>query len=359
MHTYTVNFPSYTVGEDAYDAVKKICPLYGKKIVVIGGNTAIAKVKELILQAIIDTELEVMEFIWFGGETAYENVEMLKGYKSVRDADMIFAIGGGKAMDTCKILAHALEKPFFTFPTIASNCACLTSLGVVYYPNGLFRELSFSKIPPVHAFICTKIIAEAPKQYLWAGMGDTLAKYYEATLSARHVVLDHSNAIGVQISKMCADPIIEYGAKALQDNENKVVSYELEQVILSIIVSTGMVSNFVEQDYNGHIAHALYCTIIALPQIEAKHLHGEVVAYGVLVLLVCDKNEQELKRIFNFCRSIGLPTKLADIDVKIGEMDAVLSKTELSSELVRTPYPISKTMLYDSIVGLEVYNRGK
>jgi glycerol dehydrogenase-like iron-containing ADH family enzyme len=359
LDTYTINFPGYTIGEHAYDQVREICPLYGKKVVAIGGKTAMAKAKELILKAVSDTELEVMEFLWFGGEAAYENVEKLKEHKSVQDADMIFAIGGGKAMDTCKILAHSTEKPFFTFPTIASNCASLTNLGVVYHPDGLYRELSVSKIPPVHAFICTKIIAEAPKQFLWAGMGDTFAKYYEATLSARNVALDHSDAMGVQMSKMCADPIIQNGERALQDNEHKIISYELEQVVLAIIVSTGMVSNFVAQDYNGHIAHALYCTIIALPQIEAKHLHGEVVAYGVLVLLACDKNDQELERIFNFCKSIGLPTKLADMDVKIEEMDAVLTKTEQSSELVRTPYPVTRAMLYDAIVRLEDYNQGK
>ena len=27
--------------------------------------------------------------------------------------------GGGKAIDTCKVLAHSTNRPFFTFPTIA------------------------------------------------------------------------------------------------------------------------------------------------------------------------------------------------------------------------------------------------
>lgn len=357
MSNYSVIFPSYTIGEQAYDKVKDICPHYGKKVVAIGGKTAMAKTKELILQAIEGTTLEISEFIWFGGEAAYENVEKLKAHKSVQDADMIFAIGGGKAIDTCKILAHALEKPFFTFPTIASNCACLTSLGVVYHPNGLFRELSFSRIPPVHAFIFTEIVAKAPKQFLWAGMGDTIAKYYEAAISARNVELDHSSALGVTISQMCADPILKYGKKALEDNEAKVVSYELEQVMLAILVSTGMVSNIVAHDYNAHIAHALFCTITMLPQIEEKHLHGEVVAYGVLVLLTCDQQNEELDRVFKFCKSVGLPTKLADIDVTLAEMDAVLTETEQSPELVRTPYRVTKQMLYDAVVALEEYNK--
>lgn len=38
--------------------------------------------------------------------------------------------------------------------------------------------------PAMHAFIDTEIIAKAPAQYMWAGIGDTYAKYYEATISS-------------------------------------------------------------------------------------------------------------------------------------------------------------------------------
>lgn len=359
MRDYSVIFPNYTIGEHAYDKVKEICPRYGNTAVVIGGKTALAKAKTLIIKAVETSGIVVTDFVWFGGEAAYENIDLLKTLESVTKAAMIFAVGGGKAIDTCKILAHQLHKPFFTFPTIASNCACLTSLGVAYYTNGLFRELSFSKIPPVHAFICTTIAVEAPKQYLWAGMGDTIAKYYEANISARSVALSHSNAIGVTISKMCADPILKYGAAALDDNERQSVSEAFEEVLLAIMVSTAMVSNFVEQNFNGHIAHAIFCTITMLPQIEEKHLHGEVVAYGVLVLLMCDRQKEELARVFAFCKSVGLPTKLADIDVTLEEMDKVLTKTEASPELVRTPYKVTKAMLYQAVVDLEDYNQGQ
>ena len=54
------------------------------------------------------------------------------------------------------------NRPFFTFPTIASTCAGCTSLGIVYHPDGSLREYSFSKIPPSHIFIDPQIIADAP-----------------------------------------------------------------------------------------------------------------------------------------------------------------------------------------------------
>lgn len=125
--------------------------------------------------------------------------------------------GGGKAIDTCKVLAHSTNRPFFTFPTIVSTCASCTSLGIVYHPDGSLREYSFSKIPPNHIFINTQIIAEAPDIYLWAGMGDTMAKHYECTISSRNDIPAHSDAMGIALSSMCAVPIMRWGEKALAD----------------------------------------------------------------------------------------------------------------------------------------------
>lgn len=357
MSDYTVLFPSYTIGKNAYTKIGDICSRYGRKIVVIGGPTALTKAKNKIMAAIKDTQLEIVDCLLFGGEASYENVERLQSMCAVQSADMIFAVGGGKSIDTCKVLAHSIKKPFFTFPTIASNCACLTSLGVVYHPNGHFRELSFSKVPPIHAFIDTEIAAAAPSNFLWAGMGDTIAKYHEASISARGAQLSHSDAIGVTISRMCAEPIYKYGEQALADNKASIASDAFTEVVLAIVVSTGMVSNFVVQDFNGHIAHALFCTITMLPQIEEKHLHGEVVMYGVLVLLMCDNQQDELARAYQFCKSVGLPTKMADIDVTLEEMDRVLVETEKSQELVQSPYKVTKEMLHEAIVKLEKYHK--
>ena len=41
-------FPGYTIGVDAYDDIKNVCPAYGKKVAVIGGKHALAAAKEVI-----------------------------------------------------------------------------------------------------------------------------------------------------------------------------------------------------------------------------------------------------------------------------------------------------------------------
>ena len=230
-------FPGYTVGPDAYEDIVNICSAYGKKAAIIGGRKALAAAEPQIRKAVEDSGIEITGTFWYGGEASRENMDMLR--PQVADADMIFAVGGGKAIDTCKVLAHETNRPFFTFPTIASTCASCTSLGIVYHPDGSLREYSFSKIPPNHIFINTEIIANAPARYLWAGMGDTMAKHYECTISSRNDVPAHSDAMGIALSSMCAAPILRWGKQAMADCEAHRVTPELTEIIEAIIISTG------------------------------------------------------------------------------------------------------------------------
>lgn len=54
--------------------------------------------------------------------------------------------------------------------------------------------------------------------------------------------LEHFKAMGVQLSRMCMEAMVEHGAQALKDNEQGVASYALEQVALDIIITAGWVS---------------------------------------------------------------------------------------------------------------------
>ena len=349
-------FPGYTIGRDAYEDIGNICSSFGKTAVIIGGKRALEAAEEKIKKAMEGSGISSIGTFWYGGEASMENMSMLR--PEAEKAEMIFAVGGGKAIDTCKVLAHELKKPFFTFPTIASTCAACTSLGIVYHPDGSLREYSFSKVPPNHIFIDTEIIANAPSRYLWAGMGDTMAKYYECTISSRNDTPLHSDSMGIALSSMCAAPIVRFGEKAMEDCENHEVTTELTEVILAIIVSTGFVSNFVQVDYTTGMAHAMYNGFTILPSTEANHhLHGEVVSYGILVMLTVDKQYEERNRIYAFNRSIGLPTCLRDIDSRPEDLPAVTEKALNGIDVRVWPYPVDQQMLIDGVMELEDYDR--
>lgn len=345
-------FPGYTIGEDAYQNISAVCAPFGKKAAIIGGKHALAAAEEKIRRAVEGSDIEITGTYWYGGEASVENIAMLE--PQVKEADMLFAVGGGKAIDTVKVLAHMTHRPFFTFPTIASTCASCTSLGILYHPDGSLREYSFSKIPPNHIFIDPQIIADAPVKYLWAGMGDTMAKHFECTTSSRGDVPSHSDAMGIALSSMCAEPILRWGQKAMEDCKAHQVTYELTEIILSIIVSTGLVSNFVQVDYTTGLAHAIYNGFTILPSTEEHHhLHGEVVSYGILAMLTIDKKYEERDKVLAFNRSIGLPTRLSDIHAKPEDLPAVAEKALQGIDVRKWPYAVTAEMIVNGIQELE------
>lgn len=358
MAFYSQSLPSYTVGDSAYENVANICAPYGKKAVVIGGKRAIEAARVYLMEALKDSELEIIDFVWYGGEASFENGDTLIANESVKNADMVFAMGGGKTVDCCKYVCYSLSKPLFAFPTIAGTCAAVSSVAVMYYPSGVMKDTyQFGSIPPIHVFINTRVIAEAPDVYLWTGMGDTMAKHFETSLAGRGKDLGHGDAFGVAAGVQCYKPLVQYGAKALEDCKNNTPSYELEQICLCNLVTTGMVSNFIDFSINSSIAHSLFYGFTVLPQIEKNHLHGEVVSYGVLVLLTYDGQLDKRDELYEFYKRVNLPTKLSDIEVSYEELDPVIDKTLTVRDINNAPYKVTAEKLYGAIKDLEEYNK--
>ena len=358
MDNYKVFLPAYSVGKDVYNHIGEICELSGQKVVIIGGRKALSAAEGKIKAAIKNTKLEILDIIWYGENCTYNNVERLSNLNVVNKADMIFAVGGGKAMDTCKALGVKLNKDVYTFPTIASNCAACTTVSIMYNDDGTFKEPFFFQRPAKHAFINTEIINDAPYKYMWAGIGDTYAKYYEATVSARGLVLEHFTELGVGLSKMCCMPLMICGKKALEDNKKHVISKEFEKAVLTIIVTTAITSSFLTldhtPDYNSGLAHAFFYSLTSIEKIEKEHLHGEVVSLGVLLLLLCDNEEEEFKKVYNFNKDVGLPVCLKDIDISMDEFMEVVGDIKNRSDVRKYPYKITDEMVLNAMEKLEV-----
>ncbi|MEA5084930.1 MAG: iron-containing alcohol dehydrogenase family protein [Lachnospiraceae bacterium] len=357
MEQYASQYlPSYTIGADAYKKVHEECIKYGRKAIAIGGKRAIKAAKPVLEAALKDSDIKVLDYVWYGGEASFENAERLMLLSEFMEADMIFAFGGGKALDTCKYCSCISKKPVFTFPTIAGTCAAASTEAIMYYENGVMRETYETVMPAVHIFINTKIIAEAPDVYLWTGIGDTLAKHFETSLAGRNRELKHGNSLGVEMAVMCYKPLIKYGFKALEDCKKNMESYELEQICLCNIITTGMVSGFIESSLNSSIAHALFYGMTVLPQIEKRHLHGEVVSYGVLVLLMYDGQIDKIDQLYSFYKLMKLPTRLSDIEVSFDEIGPVIKKCLDVDDIKNAPYKVTEEKLCEAIKNLEDYN---
>ncbi|MFC2768707.1 iron-containing alcohol dehydrogenase family protein [Mitsuokella sp. oral taxon 131] len=354
---YTVSFPNYTIGEEAYDKIREICPRYGKTVVVIGGREGVEAAQEKMVKAVEGVGLEFTGFIHASGQTTRKAIARIANDSAVAEADMIFAVGGGKVIDTAKAVAHTVNKPYFTFPTVAGSCAASASIATVYEPDGRFREYLYSIVPPVHVFICTRILVHAPVEVLRRGIGDTMAKFYEAQIASRGKTLCHRDGMGIALSKMCAEPLYAYGAQALEDNRQHRASLAFEETVLAVIITSGLVSNLAAPEYNGHIAHALFVELGNLSAREQCRQHGGLVAYGILLLLLCDGQVEEFERFFRFCRRIGLPTCRKDIGAGEDDIHRVFQATEKKQDVRIMPYKITQSVLLDAARKLETYHK--
>ena len=185
-----------------------------------------------------------------------------------------------------------------------------------------------------------------------------MAKHYECTTSSRGHIPAHSDAMGIALSSMCADPIIRWGKQAMDDCKAHRVTKEFTEVVLGIIISTGFVSNFVQVDYTTGLAHAIYNGFTVIPSVEHNgHLHGEVVSYGILVLLTVDKKFEERDKLFQFSRSIGLPTCLADIDATPDDLPIVAKKALAGIDVRVWPYPVDEQLIINGIMEMEEYTK--
>lgn len=389
--TYSVNFANYTIGEEAYQKVNEVCIHYGTKALLVGGELALKAGKEKLERAIegIDEKqiskqinqklrmtaygdekntgesnsamnenpkrVQIVDTILFGTDCTYARMEELARYAKSCGAEMIFGMGGGKALDTAKGTAEKAGLPVFTFPTIAATCAATTALSVVYKEDGNFDSFYFYDKPARHSFIDTEIIACAPECYLRAGMGDTLGKYFECHFAARGDELHHSSALGREISNMCYLPLLTYGEEAMKECRENHAGVALQQAVLANIVSTGLVSLMVLDEYNCAIAHSVYYGLVLLPGFEEENLHGDVVAYGVLVQLMVDGEEQQAKEMKIFLKKLGIRTTLAEMGALLDKeaLKDVLKETVTGPDMEHIPYEVTEDMIYEALVKVE------
>lgn len=86
-----------------------------------------------------------------------------------------------------------------------------------------------------------------------------------------------------------------------------------------------------------------------IPKAE-KHLHGEVVSFGVLCLLTYDNQLEERERIMKFHKTIGLPTCLADMEITEEDIPAIVEKASTVREWSCVPYATDKDKFAKAIL---------
>jgi glycerol dehydrogenase len=150
-------------------------------------------------------------------------------------------------------------------------------------------------------------------------MGDALATCFEADMCDKTSTPalgtgGLSTRMAKALARLCFDILMEYSLQAKAEAEAGVPGPGIEAVAEANILLSGL--GFESGGLSA--AHAVGNAFEHISQLfERPQYHGERVGFGTLTQLMLESRSPELlDKIFNFCKSVGLPTTFDELTLK-------------------------------------------
>lgn len=225
---------------------------------------------------------------------------------------VIVAAGGGKTLDSGKGVARVLGCRIVTVPTIASNDGPTSRVIATYDDDHRLVDTPQMRDNPYAVVVDTTLIARAPAHFLRSGIGDAIAKRYEAGACQRGDGLTSNGTrpllLPAAIAARCYDVLLEHSSEALADVSKNTTSNALEAVVEAVILMSGLAFE------NGglSLAHSMTRGLMRIPG-AANKPHGYQVAYGLTTQLMHEREFGEYTAVRSFLSEVGLPVTLRDL----------------------------------------------
>ncbi len=284
----------------------------GKKVLLLSDAFVDKTYGEALRASLLKAGVETVSTV-FGGEST--DAEVKRCAELGRGVDVVIGVGGGKTLDTGKIAAREVGARIITVPTIASTDSPTSSIGVIYTAEGVYDRVERCYRNPDVVLVDSQVILRAPVRFLAAGMGDALSTWFEArsnfeSRSNNYIADGYAPTIaGAQVARACHETLMRDGRAA----HLAAKAGCLTEAVENIIEANTLLSGLGFENCGVSAAHGIHD---ALTVLEPTHhfFHGEKVAFGIIGLLVLENRDpQEIAEAIRFCADIGLPVRLADL----------------------------------------------
>ncbi|MEA5521114.1 iron-containing alcohol dehydrogenase family protein [Limnoraphis robusta] len=334
----------------AGEAIAKL----GKRPLLVGGDRSLS-VTQTSLEPVLEQHNLKFASATYTPDCSETSLGKLREKVNTHQADLIIGIGGGKALDTAKLLAHQCELPIATIPTSGATCAAWTALSNVYSNEGAFLyDVPLAKCPDL-LILDYSLIQTAPQRTLVAGIGDAIAKWYEASVSSGHSEQTLLIA-AVQQARVLRDILLQKSLIALQEPGGET----WREVVDATVLLAGVIGGIGGAQCRTVAAHAVHN---GLTHVAASHgtLHGEKVAFGILVQLRLEEMLQgnqlaaaARQQLLKFYGDIGLPQTLNHLGLENVTLTELKQAAELAcnerSDIHRLPFHVVVEQLMAAMV---------
>lgn len=327
-----------------------------KPVVLVSDSVAWNLTREQIEKA-YSTRKQALFPVLFDGEITFATIERTTQAARAHQPGVVVGLGGGKALDVAKGVARNLGTPIITAPTIASNDAPTAMALAVYDEHHVMVAVESMGRNPDVVLVDTAVIAAAPKRFLLSGIGDALAKKFEGEAA------DFGNGnpnghgtrplrTGLVIGDGCYRLIREHAESAITVAGSGSPNDSFEFVVEACALLSGLAF----ENTGLSIAHSMTRGLMVAPA-TSKCLHGEHVAYALLVQLQAEGRTQEfMADMLAFYARIGLPSSLRDLGMASydkAQVDLIVERSMKAPHLGNVLRPVDSRTMLSAIEKLE------
>ena len=273
-----------------------------KKVSLISGVNVQKVLRKKIEKSL---KLKKIQFIWHTSkDNQIKSIEQIQKNVKKDNSDLIVGIGGGRSVDTAKLISYNLGKPFVSLPTAASH----DGMASPFVSIKSDKPHSIVASAPMGVFVDIDIIKKAPTQLLASGCGDLIANI----IAVKDWQLGHKKK-KEYYGRYAADLAL-MSAKIVMENSTEFAKKGLDaRVIVEGLISAGVASCIAGSSRPCSGAEHLFSH--ALDKIAPGiGLHGEKCGIGSIMMAKLHK--QDWKKIVKTLKDVGAPTTAKQIGLK-------------------------------------------
>ena len=272
-----------------------------KKVSLIVG----IHVKKILKQRIEKSlKTKKIRFVWhISKDNRISDLKKIQTDVKKDHSDIIAGIGGGRSVDTAKLIAFNLDIPFVSLPTAASH----DGMASPFVSIKSDKPHSIVATAPLGVFVDIDIIKKAPSRLIASGCGDLVAN-----ISAVKDWKLGRDKTGEYYGRYSANLAI-MSAKIVMAKSNQYAKKGIDaRVIVEALISAGVASCIAGSSRPCSGAEHLFSH--ALDKIApGKGLHGE--KCGIGAIMITKLQGQDWKKIVKTLKDVGAPTTAKQIGI--------------------------------------------